>query len=99
PKGFPAYVDVHRLFTRREPIELCKEALAKGPMTTRQLALYVMQRKGLDLGDKVLAKSIGLRLIHALRKGCTTGGSLQAVNARFYRWVLGESAACGVCAI
>jgi hypothetical protein len=67
PKGFPAYVDVHRLFKRGEPIALCKQALADGPMTTRQLALYVMKAKGLDQGDKVLAKSIGLRLIHALR--------------------------------
>ena len=71
-------MDVHRLFKRREPIELCKEALAKGPMTTRQLALYVMQRKGLDLGDKVLAKSIGLRLIHALRKQAQRGGLLRS---------------------
>jgi hypothetical protein len=36
-------------------------------MTIRQLALYVMKVKGLDQGDKVLVKSAGLRLIHALR--------------------------------
>jgi hypothetical protein len=66
-KGFPAYVDVHRLFKRGEPIALCKQALAEGPQTTRQLALYVRKAKGLDQGDKVLANSIGLRLIHALR--------------------------------
>jgi hypothetical protein len=74
PKGFPAYVDIHRLFKRGEPIALCKQALTDGPMTTRQLALYVMKAKGLDQGDKVLAKSIGFRLIHALRKQALRGG-------------------------
>jgi hypothetical protein len=67
PKGFPAYVDVHHLFKRGEQTRLCLTALADGPLTTRQLALYVMKAKGLDQGDKVLAKSIGSRLIHALR--------------------------------
>jgi hypothetical protein len=67
PKGFPAYVDVHHLFKRGEQTRLCLTALTEGPLTTRQLALYVMKAKGLDQGDKVLAKSIGGRLIHALR--------------------------------
>jgi hypothetical protein len=66
PKGFPAYVDVHHLFKRGEQTKLCLTALAEGPLTTRQLALYIMKAKGLDQGDKVLAKSIGGRLIHAL---------------------------------
>lgn len=61
------YVDTHRLFKRGEPIALCKQALAKGPMTTRELAHHVMKAKGLDVGDKVLAKGIGNSLIHALR--------------------------------
>jgi hypothetical protein len=67
PKGFPAYVGVHHLFKRGEQTRLCLAALADGPLTTRQLALYIMKAKGLDQGDKVLAKSIGSRLIHALR--------------------------------
>lgn len=67
PKGFPAYVDIHHLFKRGEQTRLCLTALQAGPLTTRQLALFVMQAKGLDQGDKVLAKSIGSRLIHALR--------------------------------
>lgn len=66
-KDMPRYVDIHRLFKRGEPVALCKEALANGPMSTRELAQHVMKSKGLDGGDKVLAKSIGYRLIHALR--------------------------------
>jgi hypothetical protein len=47
---------------------LCKDALASGPKTTKELALYVMKAKGLDTGDKVLAHAMALRLIHALRQ-------------------------------
>src|SRR4051812_36724633 len=67
PKGMPRYVDTHRLFKRGEPIALCKEAKAGGPKTTRELAHHVTRAKGLDTGDKVLAKGIGSQLIHALR--------------------------------
>src|SRR5215204_2103394 len=44
PKGFPAYV--HRMLKRGEAIKLCFEALADGPLTTRQLALHIMKAKG-----------------------------------------------------
>src|SRR5581483_9611435 len=67
PKGFPAYVDIQHLFKRGEQTKLCLAALVDGPLTTRQLALYIMKAKGLNQADKVLAKSIGNRLIHALR--------------------------------
>lgn len=72
-KDMPRYVDVHRLFKRGEPMELCKAALASGPKTTRELALYVMESKGLDTADRVLAKGIGSRLIHALRMQASRG--------------------------
>jgi hypothetical protein len=66
----PPYVDIHRCFKRGEAINLCKEALASGPLNTRQLALRV---NGLDTGDKVLAKAVAGRLIHALRQQCRRG--------------------------
>jgi hypothetical protein len=69
----PPYVDVHRIFAPREAMTLCKAALASGPMNTRQLAQHVMKAKGLDVGDKVLAKAIASRLIHALRQQCRRG--------------------------
>jgi hypothetical protein len=47
---------------------LCKQALASGPKTTKELALHVMAAKGLDTGDKVLAHAMATRLIHALRQ-------------------------------
>ena len=72
-KDMPRYVDIHRLFKHREPIALCKAALANGPMTTRELAQHLMKTKGLDTTDKVLAKSIAYRLIHALRMQAQRG--------------------------
>jgi len=67
------YVDVYRLYRRGEQITLCKEALANGPKSTRELALHVMQGKGLDTGDKVLAKAVAAQLIHALRMQSSRG--------------------------
>jgi hypothetical protein len=72
-KEMGRYVDTHRLFKRREAMDLCKRALAAGPMTTRELTAHLMKVKGLDVGDKVLAKSIGNRLIHALRMQAQRG--------------------------
>jgi intracellular sulfur oxidation DsrE/DsrF family protein len=66
-KEMAHYVDTHRLLKRGEPIAICKAALANGPLSTRELAHHVMAAKGLDVGDKVLAKSIGYSLIHSLR--------------------------------
>jgi hypothetical protein len=63
-----SYVDTHRMFARGEIVRLCKEALASGPKTTKELALHVMGAKGLDTGDKVLAHAMAQRMIHALRQ-------------------------------
>ena len=68
PEGISSYVDTHRMFARGEMVRLCKEALASGPKTTKELALHVMAAKGLDTGDKVLAHAMAQRMIHALRQ-------------------------------
>ena len=69
----PKYVDVYRLFKRGEQMAVCKEALASGPKSTRELALAVMASKGLDTEDKVLAKAVAAQLIHQLRMQCSRG--------------------------
>ena len=61
------YVDIHRLFKRGELAAISKAALKDGPRNTRELAQAVMAAKGLDTGDKVLAKAVAVRLIHVLR--------------------------------
>src|SRR5277367_4829325 len=67
PSDINPYVDTHRLFARGEMMRLCKDGLASGPKSTKELALYVMAAKGLDTGDKVLARAMATRMIHALR--------------------------------
>jgi hypothetical protein len=67
------YVDIYRIFKRGEMVAICKAALAKGPMNTRQLSAVLLNAKGLDASDKVLAKAISYRLIHALRIQARSG--------------------------
>ena len=66
-ESLPAYADLHRLFRYGEAFKLCQQALASGPKTTRELAVYVANAKGLDGGDTVMRKVIGTKLIHSLR--------------------------------
>jgi hypothetical protein len=65
---FPAHVDVTRLFRRGELGKLCHEALAASaePMTTRELALAVVCKKGWDAEDKVLRTSLTYRIVQTL---------------------------------
>ena len=46
-------MDTHWLFKLGEPIALCKQALAGGPKTTRDLARHIMAAKGLDTAQGV----------------------------------------------
>jgi hypothetical protein len=65
--SLPCYSDLHRLFRCGEAFKLCQQALASGPKTTRELAVYVANAKGLDGGDAFMRKVIGSKLIHSLR--------------------------------
>lgn len=68
------YIDLHRLFKRGEVIAICKDALkAEGDLDTRELAYRVMTAKGLDTGDKVLSRSLCLRIVQALRMQAKRG--------------------------
>jgi hypothetical protein len=66
-ESLPAYSDLHRLFRYGEAFKLCSQALASGPKTTPELAVYVAKAKGLDAGDAVMRRVIGSKLIHSLR--------------------------------
>jgi hypothetical protein len=68
PSAFPVYVDTLRLFQRGEIVSICKAALAaEGPLDTRELALRVIQAKGMDESDTVLRTSLAFRIVQALR--------------------------------
>lgn len=62
------YVDTLRLFKRGEIWVLCSAALEKeGPLDSRELAVRLIQHRGLDEDDVVLRKSLTLRVVQALR--------------------------------
>lgn len=64
----PPYVDLNRVLQRGETTKICMDALAKeGPLNTRQLAMRVIRAKGLSEADKVLAQTVGLRVVQTLR--------------------------------
>jgi hypothetical protein len=67
------YLDIHRLFKRGEMVAICREAFKSGPKNTRQLSALILEAKGLNAGDKVLAKAVSYKLIHALRIQARTG--------------------------
>ena len=70
PQDISRHVDCYRLFKRREPWGDLP-ALASGPKDTRELAIELMKAKGMDTGDKVLAKS--LHIDSSIRCGCRPG--------------------------
>jgi hypothetical protein len=62
------YVDTLRLFKRGEVWTLCRTALEKeGPLDSRELAIRLIQHRGLDVDDVVLRKSLTLRVVQAMR--------------------------------
>lgn len=80
------------MFKRGEMVAICKAALAKGPMNTRQLSAVLLNAKGLDATDKVLAKAISYRLIHALQIQARSGKIVGAGRDKAARvWQLPET--------
>ncbi len=91
PQQFPVHMNMHRLFKRGDLWKLAKQALeaAQGPMTTREIAAYVIQAKGLDARDKALRKAITYKLVQALtmqwkRGAVASAGKWRGVRAWEY---------------
>ena len=66
-EAFPMHYNLDRLFKRQEVGKLCHEALASGPMDTRQLADWIIERKGFPAPDRHLRTSVAYRIVQALR--------------------------------
>jgi hypothetical protein len=71
---FPMHYNLDRLFKRREIGQLCHVALADGPKDTRQLAVAVIEAKGLDATDRHLRTTVAYRIVQALRMQEKRGG-------------------------
>lgn len=65
-----AYMNLSRLFPRNELPKLCKAALenATAPISTKAIAAYVIEAKGLDGGDRHLRKAIAYKVIQLMRR-------------------------------
>ena len=65
-----AYMNLSKIFPRFELPKLCKAALeaAQGPISTRELAGYIIQSKGLDRDDKHLRKAIAYKVVQHMRR-------------------------------
>jgi hypothetical protein len=74
PGAVAPYAEIHRLFRRGEMTAICKQALQQGPLDTRELALAVIRTKGMDENDRILRKTIALRIVQALRLHERRGG-------------------------
>ena len=80
---FKSYMNMDRLFKRRELANICKEALeANGPMDTRQLALHVIQVKGFNEDDRHLRTTIAYRIVQALRLQEKRAGAIKRIEKR-----------------
>jgi len=63
----PLYVTTLCLFCSGKLVTNKRTLANQGPMTTRELAVYIIREEGLDEGDKVLRQSITSRLVQAMR--------------------------------
>lgn len=63
------YMHMTKVFPRHELPKLCTEALAAatGPISTTEIAIYIMRAKGLDDGDRHLRKAICYKAVQVLR--------------------------------
>lgn len=72
---FPAHINLSRMFAKGELVALSQCALrgADGPMTTRDIAAFVIAEKGWDQKDPILRKGVAHRLVHTLSKAMRRG--------------------------
>ena len=69
PLQFPVHRDTRQLFKPRQLGQLAMQGLERhGTITTRELAVYIIQERGLDASDKVLTQSVGYRLVQSLTR-------------------------------
>jgi hypothetical protein len=67
PGGHRVYVDLARVFRYGEIAAISLKTLAGGQMTTPQIVKRLLREKGLDAGDAILARSMGMSVVQSLR--------------------------------
>jgi hypothetical protein len=80
PQDIARYVDSYRLFKRGEPWAICAAALASGPLTTKDLALALMRRRGWTWGIPYFRRPSATGL--SIRFGCRRSGGRCGARGR-----------------
>ncbi|MBL8903897.1 MAG: hypothetical protein JNK83_11465 [Rhizobiales bacterium] len=63
------YMELVQLFPRHELPRLCLAALAEAsPISTKDIALYVIKEKNLDATDRYMRKAIAYRVCQVMRR-------------------------------
>lgn len=68
PDDMALYINSRRLFKRAKSLPYATRPRDGRPLDTRELAHKFMSDKRLGIGDKVLAKMLALKIVHALRQ-------------------------------
>lgn len=61
------YTHLVRGFRYGEMAHWCRQKLAEGPLSTPDLTRHVMEQKGMDTANRILARSMGFSVLQSLR--------------------------------
>jgi len=77
---FPTHYNMAQLFRRREIVGYCTEVLQAGPLDTRQLSDWIIEKKQFPDPDRHLKTSVAFRVVQALRLQEKRGGRVQRIG-------------------
>ena len=65
-----AYMNLSKVFPRHVLPKLCKASLeaSQGPLSTREIAAYVIKERELDAGDRHLRKAVTYKVVQIMRR-------------------------------
>ena len=75
------YSHLVRGFRYGEIAAWCRDKLLEGPLSTPELARYVMEQKGMDPTNRVLARSMGFSVLQSLRAHGPASRGAEATEA------------------
>jgi len=80
---FSTYINLNRVPRRGDVTNTCMAPLeVEGPLDTRELTSRVMDAKGLNRDDWILAQAILLRIVQTLRMNALRGGGARRSERR-----------------
>jgi len=79
-----------RYFAHNELSRLTQDALriASGPLTSSEIAVAVMQAKGMSFGDAAFKEIVAARVLTVLRRLAKRGAAVKSGTSRDAQWAL-----------